>query len=158
MLGKYFRYVIKNYLFAVLALLFVAVYWMSAGKLPNASIVFPRVLTYFLVPLFLWNFVESLIGFRKTAAGDNPEGTKWDCGLHLSRPKIMVILVTLAYIVLMPILGFVVTTVLYLLVLSYYLGVRNYISLLLFTGVYTFAIYAVFVMWLRVRLPDGLLL
>lgn len=157
MLSKYCRYVVKNYLFAVLAFVFTVVYWVSASSLPKNSIVFPRALTWVLVPLFLWNLVESVRGFRRTLASDQPEGEKWDCSLHLTSPKLVVTGITLLYIILMPIIGFAVTTAAYLAGLACYLGVRRLWPLCLFTVVYMAIVYGLFVMWLRIRLPDGIL-
>jgi hypothetical protein len=158
MLAKYIRYMVKNYMFAVLALLFTIVYWINAYDLPRASLVFPRALLYILVPLFIWNFVNSLRGFRKELESEKEDGTKWECGLNLTTPKVVVTLLTLAYIVIMPLLGFVVTTVLYLAALAYYLGLRKLVPLVTFTLVYIATLYAVFVVWLGVRLPNGLLM
>lgn len=155
MLAKYIRYLIKHYLFALLALLFTLMYWVSAAKLPQTSVSFPRALTMLLVPLFIWNAVASVRDFRRTLSLDEAEALKWRCDLNITTPKVVVTLATLAYIVLMPVIGFVVCTALYLAGLAYYLGVRKPLPLLLFTGVYTVAVYSIFVAWLRVRLPDG---
>jgi len=157
MLAKYIRYVVKHYLFAVLALLFTIAYWVSAYNLPKASLVFPRALLYILMPLFVWNFVDSLRGFRKELEAEGKDAAKWECSLHLTTPKVVVALFTLAYIIIMPIIGFVVTTTLYLATLAYYLGLRK-VQLLVFTVIYIGVVYAVFVMWLNIRLPSGLLM
>ena len=158
MLTMYVRYVIKNYLFAVLALLFTIIYWASAYDLPRASLVFPRALLFILVPLFIWNFVDSLRGFRKTLAAGGEDGSKWECGLNITAAKVVVTLFTLAYIVIMPLIGFVVTTALFLAALAYYLGLRKPVPLLSFTAVYVAVVYGIFVAWLNIRLPAGLLM
>ncbi len=158
MLSKFIRYAVRKYCFAIIAFLFVCAYWISAARLPRASLPFPKTLTYILIPLFLWNLFECVRSFKKTVADTNePEAKKWDWTLNLTGPKVAVTLITLAYIVCLTKIGFVVSTVAYLAGLAYYLGIRKIPALLLFTGVYTAAIYAVFVYWLQVRMPAGLL-
>jgi putative tricarboxylic transport membrane protein len=159
MAAKYIRYVVKNYLFAVLALIFAIMFWISASKLPSRAVVFPRALFFILIPLFIWNAVSSVRGFRKTLKDtDTAEGKKWDCSLGLNKPKIAVTLATLGYIVLMPVLGFIVSTLLYLVGLASYLGIRKPLALALFATIYISIVYAVFGLWLQVRLPTGILI
>jgi putative tricarboxylic transport membrane protein len=156
---KYIRYLVRNYFFGVLALIFTIMFWISASRLPGRAIVFPRALLFILIPLFIWNAVSSVRGFRKTLADtDTAEERKWNCALGLNRPRIVVTLATLAYIVLMPILGFITSTVLYLMGLAFYLGIRKPMALTLFAAIYIGIVYAVFGLWLQVRLPTGILI
>jgi|GEM_PF-6370886 len=153
---KYFRYLIKNYLFGLLALVFTITYVISINSLPKETITFPRVILIFLVPLFIWNFAESVMNFRKTLQSEEPEEKKLDCSLHLTKARLFVMLVTLIYIFLMPTLGFVVTTPLYLAVLALFLGVRKPVRLIVFVVVFTAVVYVIFAMWLKVQIPQGL--
>ena len=156
---KYTRYVVKNYFFAVLALIFTALFWISAGRLPGRAVVFPRALLFILIPLFIWNAVSSVRGFRKTLADTGiAEEKKWNCALGLNRPRVMVTLATLVYILLMPALGFITSTFLYLVGLAFYLGIRKLPTLALFAMIYIGIVYAVFGLWLQVRLPTGILI
>jgi putative tricarboxylic transport membrane protein len=159
MLLKYIRYVVRNYLFAVLALIFTVMFWVSASRLPSRAVVFPRALLYALIPLFIWNAVSSVRGFRKTLEDtDIAEEKKWNCTLGLNRPRVVVTLATLGYIVSMPVLGFITSTCLYLVGLSFYLGVRKPLTLALFAAIYIGIVYAIFGWWLQVRLPTGFLI
>jgi putative tricarboxylic transport membrane protein len=151
--------VVKSYLFAVLALIFTIMFWISANSLPNRAVVFPRALLFILIPLFIWNFVSSVREFRRTLKDANAaEEKKWDCTLGLNRPKVVVTLATLGYIVLMPVLGFIVSTILYLVGLASYLGIRKPLVLALFAIIYIGIIYGIFGLWLQVRLPAGFLI
>ncbi len=58
---NYVRFLVKKYIFAVFALIFVILYWHSARDLPPESIVFPRFVTIVMIPLFIWVFVQSVI-------------------------------------------------------------------------------------------------
>ncbi|MFA9381103.1 MAG: tripartite tricarboxylate transporter TctB family protein [Acetanaerobacterium sp.] len=158
MLIKYIRFMTKNYLFAVLAFAFTCLYWFSAKDLPAKSLVFPKALLVVLIPLFIWNGVNSVWEFRKTLKDeDTPEAKKWNCSLHITSPKVIVTLITLGYTLLIPILGFFLCTIIYLAVLAFYLGIRKPIPLILFTVLLTAVIYGVFVLWLMVRLPSGII-
>ena len=155
---KYIRFIIKRYLFAVIALAFVIIYWLSASKLPEESIVFPRIITYIIIPLFIWVFIQSIVEFQKLKKDTSiPEEEKWDCTLNLTKPKLVIIGATILYIALIPIVGYVVTTALYVAGLSFYLGNRSPIKLILFTGILIAILYVIFAVWLRIRLPHGFL-
>ncbi len=158
MLIKYIRFMTKNYLFAVVALIFSCVYWLSAKDLPAKSIDFPKAIFVVLIPLFIWNGVNSVLEFRKTLKDENtPEEKKWNCSLNITSSKVIVTLITAVYTLLIPVLGFFVCTVIYLAVLAFYLGIRKPVSLILFTILFTAVVYGVFVMWLQVRMPSGIL-
>lgn len=158
MVLKYIRFLIKNYLFAVVALFFTASYWLSARRLPPKALDFPKAILLVLIPLFIWNGVNSVKEFKKTLAdSQQPEEDKWDCTLHITSPKVIVTAITVVYTLLIPVIGFFVCTVVYLAVLAFYLGIRKPVPLLLFTVLFTGAVYGIFVLWLRVFMPAGVL-
>ena len=155
---KYIRFFIKRYLFALLALAFVIVYWISAHKLPEESIIFPRIITYVIIPLFVWVIVTSIKEYKALLADDSiPEEEKWDCTLNLNTKKLVIIAATVLYVALVPVVGYCVMTILYVGGLSFYLGNRNPIKLILFTLIFFGILYAIFGVWLRIRLPSGFL-
>jgi hypothetical protein len=154
MLAKYMRYVVRNYMFAVLALIFTITYWISAADLPKRATDFPRALLIILIPLFIWNVFDSIKGFKKSLAD---AGETWECSLNITTAKVMVVIFTAIYIAAMPVIGFVVSTVCYLGGMAFYLGLRKLVPLATFTVVYIAVLYGIFVLWLGVRLPNGLL-
>ena len=159
MVVKYLQYMVKNYLFFIITSIFVIMYWVSASGLPERSVDFPRALMFAIVPLFVWNAVNSILGFRgvmRKQAGTEGAQQKRDWTLGITLPRVIITAATIAYIILLPILGFVITSVLYLALLTFYLGIRNPLKLAAFTLVYTAALYGVFVVWLHVRLPSGI--
>lgn len=158
MLVKYIRFMIKNYLFALIALAFSVVYWLSAKDLPPKALDFPKAIFMVLIPLFLWNGVNSVREFRQTLSDTElEEARKWDCTLHITRQKVIVTLLTAAYTLLIPIVGFFICSIIYLAVLAFYLGIRRPVALVLFSVLFTAAIYGVFVLWLQIRMPSGML-
>ena len=156
MVVKYLRFMVSNYLFAIIALVFTIMYWASARTLPAASGTWSNVLLMLLVPLFIWNFINSVIEFRKTVRSDKPESEKWNCTLGLSKSKIVVVIVALVYVLMLPILGFVIATLIFLAGLAFFLGIRKPIRIIAFSVVYTVVLYAIFVEWLSVALPKGI--
>ena len=159
MLVKYGKFVIKKYLFSVFALIFVCVYWSSAAKLPEKSIVFPRAITFILIPLFIWNIALSIKQFRKLYADTTiPEEKKWDCRLRVTPAKITLMVMTIVYAIAIPIVGYCVSTLLYIPAMTWYLGMRNPKKVLIFTVVLFASLYAIFGLWLHVRLPMGFLM
>jgi putative tricarboxylic transport membrane protein len=100
----------------------------------------------------------SIVGFRKQLAAETPEAEKWECSLNITKPKVVVTIATIIYVFVLPIVGFVVTTAVYLALLSFYLGTRKPLKLILFAVLYTAALYGVFVAWLGVRMPAGFLI
>ncbi len=155
MLVKYLRYFIRDYLFAFLSAIFLICYWVSAWKLPPAALAYPKVITYIAILFVLWNFYLSYVNFNKVK--DQPIDSKWfDIRFKLNTPKIVVILSTIVYGICVLKVGFVVSTVVYLLALPFYLGVRSPIRLILFAGGLTTFFYVVFRMALAVRLPTGM--
>lgn len=77
--------------------------------------------------------------------------------MHITKPKLIVTLATIAYVALLPVGGFLLCTALYLGGLAWYLGIRKSLKLILFVGLYTAVVYAIFGLWLNVRLPAGIL-
>ena len=159
MLIKYIRFLIKNYLFALVAMVFAGMYWFSAKDLPAKALDFPKALFMILIPLFVWNGVNSVREFYRTLSDtEREEAVKWNCSLHITKHKVIVTLLTLGYILLIPVIGFFICTVAYLAVLAFYLGIRRPVSLVLFSLLFTAVLYAIFVLWLQIRMPAGILL
>lgn len=158
MVIKYLKFVVKNYLFAVLSMILALAYWISASKLPDKSLTFSKPVLLCLIPLFIWNGIKSVLDFRKTVVDEQTaEKEKWSCSMHITKPKVIVTMATVAYVALLPVGGFLLCTALYLAALAWYLGIRQPLKLILFVGLYTAVVYAIFGLWLNVRLPAGLL-
>ena len=155
---NYLRFLIKRYLFVLLSLAFVIAYWISAGKLPEVAIRFPKFITYITIPLFIWVFIQTIIEYKKLAKDTEiPEKEKWDMRMKVTKTKVVITVATFLYILLIPIIGYVVTSIIYIGGLSFYLGNRKPLSLILYTGIFFGALYLIFIIWLRIRLPEGLL-
>lgn len=156
---NYLRYVLKKYLFVVITIAFLAAYWHSAHGLPSKSVVFPRFITFVTVPIIIWAIIQSIVEYRTLK--NNTEMTdeqKWGKPLRITKTKLVIVGMTALYVALIPVVGYCVTTILYLGGLSFYLGNRQPVKLALFTFAYFGITYAIFFMWLGIRLPGGLLI
>lgn len=156
---NYLRYVLKKYLFVIITIAFFIAYWYSAHDLPSKSIVFPRFITFVTIPIVIWAIIQSIKEYR--VLRDNTEMTdeeKWGKPLRLSKTKLVITGMTILYVALIPVVGYCVTTILFVGGLSFYLGNRQPAKLALFTFVYFGITYAIFFMWLGIRLPGGFLI
>jgi hypothetical protein len=153
---KYIRFLIKDYLFTVFSIIFVIAYWVSAHKLRFASIQYPLVISIFTVIFIIWNLVMSVQEFLKLYKAEGNEKEKWDCTLGLTKKRLIVIGVTILYAGLIPVLGFCVSTFLYIAGLVVYLGERKPVPIVIYSAVMTGLMYLIFKAWLMVRIPEGI--
>lgn len=156
MVKKYIKFFIKNYLFALISLIFALLYWLSAKDLPDKSLTFPKPVLICMIPIICWNFIKSVKEFKVQYDESPDDAQKWNCSLHINAQKLIIAAMTLLYVILLPHLGFIVCTSVYLAGMAYYLGVRKPIKLVLFVVIFTIVVYAIFGMWLNVRLPHGI--
>ena len=78
-----------------------------------------------------------------------------EAGEELSYLRVMLVaLLLLAWYILMPRIGFIISTIIMMCVMSYLLGCRNKIVLVAFPVVFTLALYFAFVRLLHVNLPE----
>jgi uncharacterized membrane protein (UPF0136 family) len=156
---KFVRFFIKNYLFSLICAIFLVAYWISASKLDPRALRYPMIISVVAVFMLLWNWVNCVLEFRKTynpADDEKVEKKKYDITLGLNRKKITVILSTIGYAVMAPVLGFFVTTFLYLSGVTFYLGERKPVRVIIFAVIYTAILYMIFRVWLQLRTPTGI--
>lgn len=114
-------------------------------------------LSPYLFPLFIAFFlvlvaIAMLIQGKKKGSEQNESGT----GSAVPSKKVFGFTgLVVFYYVLLPVLGFLVTDTLMLMLFFLYLGVRPWWKALLFSGSLTILIYVVFQILLNVRLPQG---
>ena len=162
---KFIKYSIKEYLFAYFSIVFMVLYWNSAHTLPYEALRYPIIISVIVVVLIAANLVDSVIKFRRevaaeqqeTAAGEVPEKARWDCSLGLTKKRMGTFSATLLYPVLLPLVGFLPLSVVYLFGVSFFLGIRNYKDMVLYSIVVTALLFVIFEIWLGISLPQGLL-
>lgn len=134
-------------------------YYMEVRALPrpetNLLLIEP---VYFIL---LACFVLFAAGRVRAALGSDSQSTSDEypeAGRLFSWKSLAFVVMTVVYVVLMPILGFVVTTILYIALLSLVLGVRSLAALSVTPLIIVVMLYLGMEWWLRLPLPKGILL
>lgn len=156
MLLKYIRFFLKDYLFTLFSIIFVIMYWVSAHKLPIGAIQYAIFITFIVAFFIVWNIIMSVIEFKKVFHSDEDDRKKYNLSFGMDKPKLITIGTTLLYVILIPILGYAVSTFIYLGFLGWFLGIKNPIRIIVYSSAITFILFAVFKLWLQARLPSGL--
>ena len=152
---------LKKYLFISLAIIFVALFYFSAQRLPSRSTAFPMTLiTYFFIPIIFWNIIGSFLEIKRELPKLNkkvePIGQKGFFNV-IEIMKIRGLIFIFAYIFLIPHVGFLVSTSIFLVVFLFLLGMRSPIKIVSYIIIANMIIYLLFVQWLGIRLPSGIL-
>jgi hypothetical protein len=100
----------------------------------------------------------SIAEFRKVYHTPGDDKEKYDISFGLNKQKLLTIGITIVYVVLIPILGYVVSTFIYMAVLCWFLGAKNLVRIAVFSLIVTAAFYSIFKLWLHARLPTGFLI
>lgn len=158
MITKYIRYLIRDQIFTLFSIVFVIAYWVQAARLPREATRYPMVVTCVAVIFIIWNLALSIVQFRRILREQGEEGVAADLSFGLTPKKWMVIGVTLLYILLLPVVGYLTTTILYIAGLSLLLGIRRPVVITVYTVLLAGMLYAVFGLWLHVSLPAGFLI
>ena len=112
-----------------------------------------------MIPLFIWNFIVCFQKFRyQLKREDIPETAKWDFSMGITKSKLVITGMTVLYCAIMPRIGFIVTTVVYMAAMTVFLGERKPIKIGLYVIITVGLLYYIFAIWLRIRMPNGLLI
>lgn len=132
----------------------------SISDLPDLSAMFPNVVAWALIAIGAVEIVRHYIVGRR-ADKELPEAAEDDAVDGASgqvKPVLIFLVATIAYVTLIPVIGFYVMTIVFLVGLMVALGIRK---LWVFLGVpvaLTAIIYLTFTLQLNVPLPEGILL
>jgi len=144
---------------AIFLLVFCGLAYWEAYPYPHASAYFPRIIILLLAIMSCALWGKSILeGRKEKAPGDRPPGAE---GLsfwkkEVVRKVILMIAVSVIYLLIMSSVGFYLTTLVYLPVMIWLLGVRKIRVITLSTGLVLFFIYLVFSAFLRVPIPEGI--
>ena len=149
-------YLVQKHLFLILSLVLLLAYYSSASKLPPEALVYPNLIMPLTGVIWIWNFL--LVVFEYQSVVRNMSAASINLSIYnvgTTRAKVILFLLVIAYVVLLPVLGFVMTTGLFAIVASWLLGVRRFWPLLSFAVILCACLYSVFVVWLNVPFPTG---
>jgi hypothetical protein len=124
--------------------------WWSLGDVPADVAYYPKAMVFCLFGCSLILFIQALISriSHKTFA---PECSAFAC----RRPTFDLVGLSVIYIIVLPYLGFITSSVIFLVVLMLRLGVRNWLSLAGVSIATVVLVYLGFEQGLMVPLPDG---
>lgn len=146
-----------NVISALLGIGICVYVWITSGHFPEDtfnlidSAYFPRMLSGGLL-MFSWLLLINTVVFRKPDVMEpislrNPGTVK----------AALICVFTLVYILLLKKIGFIIMTTAYIYGVSVFIGNRKWLSLLVYTLLFTAAIYFLFKSLLGINLPPGLL-
>jgi len=149
----------RNFYVAVILLIFCGLAYWEAYSYPHESAYFPRIIILLLAAMSSVLLVKSILeGRREKVAGNRPRGVEgpsfWKN--EVFRKVILMIAVSIIYLLIMSSVGFYLTTLVYLPVMTWLLGVRKIKVITLSTVFVLFFIYLVFSAFLRVPIPEGI--
>ena len=150
----------KN-LFLLFCVVFFVIYYLSAFRLPNEAIVFPKLVLFILVPVVIWNLIGSFIDIKAQLAKEvilpsqvdqqtstSSHSIKWD--------HFFVVVATFIYIFCIPILGFFVATTIYTIGVLYFFGISKPVNIFFYVIGMDVFIYLTFVLWVKIDFPKGI--
>jgi putative tricarboxylic transport membrane protein len=152
----------KDSYFALILLLISGLAFLETLSYPTQSAYFPRIIIAILAFFSAALFAKSFILSRKQQATGAPaqEGTVQALPslqqAEVVRKVLMMIFCTMAYLVLIGVIGYYVSSIVYLPVMMWLLGVRKIRTIVLSSGGIILLVYLVFSTFLRVPLPEGL--
>lgn len=142
----------KDYILSATVLIIGLFFVIESFTLPageyllNSPSSFPMLLGYCLIGLAIWQFIKT---FREKKANTKEPYSR----LEIKRGVVFVLLTFVYIFILIPMIGFLISTFLFLFIgLLFYKEVRWYTALLVSTGMVGF-IYVVFEQLMNIRLP-----
>lgn len=146
-----------NIVFSILGLLLSAYVWISSADFPYDKIMilgpefFPRVMAVAMAiasaSLLGYTFLVGVVGDGKSISLKNP-------GIQRA---LIVFLAAVVYAVLLPILGFIIDSIVFMLFMMYMLQFRAYGKMLLSSIVTVAVVIFAFQIMLQIQLPAGIL-
>lgn len=152
-------YYIKKLAFLFLCILFLLLYYFSSRNVPRAkALIYPNFLMAVLGIIIFWNIIGTIFEAKKQISEvaekeKNQSSSSWE----QYTTRIVIFVSAVMFIFIGQILGFWVTTLLYIFLLSYYLGIRKLKYLIPQSIIITAILYGIFELWLNLTLPEGFL-
>lgn len=139
--------------FPAIAILFSAIYLKSASELAAQDVLLVKPIAMILICIAS---ISAVLDFRKIRVSEDA-GTTPGVSPRVSAKVLLFILSCFVYLGILTRVGFLPSTVLFLGVVSFFLGVRNKKTLVAVPLFVTFFLYFIFQVLLEVPLPPGIL-
>lgn len=153
--------------FAGLAVLLAVVFYIHTLHLPKAAYQLPRILIVIVILLSIAMVVERLYSHKKNLRQDskntdfpinhNPGVSKEDeFDIRLTRVFVFIVLIT-GYILTIERLGYFIITPIFIIATYLYLRAAKFLNIILIAVGFTFFVYLLFVLFLHLPIPMGIL-
>jgi hypothetical protein len=135
-------------------------YFSSSALVHEKSRMFPQFLMVLLAIFLAWDLVGTSIKAKKEFNAEKVEAERKKLyGLWTNHKKnIIIFLSTVAFVALSQVIGFYICAFLFMVFLTYYLGIKNLKILIPAEAAFTVLLYFCFTVYLQLRLPTGLLI
>lgn len=149
-------------IFGIVSIALAAVFFVVSASFPTARghdvgmAFYPRILVVLIVLLSLVVILESVMKMRGASVSEEESQPLFETAEGGVRRVLLVIGLTLVYAYLLGIVGFVVVTPLYLLILMASLKAGKLWKMILISVATTLVIYVAFRIFLRIPLPIGI--
>lgn len=135
-----------------LFLFFSIIFYLESLKLPETAARLPQLLIVIIIILSIAMFIESVIKPKKMAASNN------DFVQNIAVKRVFLFAVFIAlYIFLIDTIGYFIVTPIFVIVAFIYLKAAKLKTVIFIAVGFTAFIYALFVMFLKIPVPMGLL-
>lgn len=144
--------IIKHAIATLLVLALTMTFYIQSLKYPPSAAKLPQILIVLISVLAVGMLIEAVLTERKAkkVAGEKPQK------IHALRALVFGILIGL-YIILIEPIGYFIVTPLFVIAAMSYLRAVNFLKAVLIAIGFTVFVYALFIMFLKIPIPMGLL-
>lgn len=141
----------RDTILSIILLLFCAIVFITSQQMPPGPKFFPEILSLILAVLSLILLFSSLKGKSIVKNNNNKENTiNW-------KKFITIVAATFLYIFFIETIGYIISTFGLIILISWVLGYKNKVSLVIISLIVTMVLYSFFALVFNIPLPKGLL-
>ena len=154
-------------IFAGLAVLLAVVFYINTLHLPKAAYLLPRIMIFIVILLSIAMVIERLLSYKKNLREDSKKtdfhsnhnfrvSKEDEFNVRPARVFVFIVLIT-GYIFTIEQLGYFIITPIYIIATYLYLRATKFLNIILIAVGFTFFVYLLFVLFLHLPIPMGLL-
>ena len=159
MFSKVLQYLRKMGVLILLGIFLLVYYISSRSVTQSRALLYPNIIMVIYVIVFAWNVISLIIEERRNIR-KNKKMESFSISEFWEKNKraIVVFLSTVIFVFISRIIGFWVVAFIYILTMTYYLGLRKLKLLFPLSIILTIVLYLLFTVLLKTDLPKGFLM
>ena len=159
MFSKVLQYLRKMGVLILLGIFLLVYYISSRSVTQSRALLYPNIIMVIYVIVFAWNVISLIIEERRNIR-KNKKMESFSISEFWEKNKraIVVFLSTVIFVFISRIIGFWVVAFIYILTMTYYLGLRKLKLLFPLSIILTIVLYLLFAVLLKTDLPKGFLM